>query len=323
MPLSKFIFKPGINREGTSYDNSGGWFDVNLVRFRKGRPEKFGGWSKETPNTYLGKARALHGWNSLEGSKYLGLGTTLKYYIKEGDSFSDVTPIRLTTSAGDVTFSGKANTLSSGISATDTTIPLTSSTGFPASGTIQIGSETINYAAISSNNLIGVTRGAENTTAATHSSSDAVLCATLTITDTSHGAVQNDFVTFSGASSLGGNITAAVLNQEYQVLNVINANSYTIKAKDTSSNTVFANSSDSGNGGSSVVGTYQINVGLDDFVTSTGWGAGAWGEGSFGSSTALSSTNQLRLWTHDNFGENIIINPRAGGIYRWVENNDL
>tara|TARA_R100001015_G_C4632630_1_gene196426 strand:+ start:141 stop:2204 length:2064 start_codon:yes stop_codon:yes gene_type:complete len=323
MPLSKFIFKPGINREGTSYDNSGGWFDVNLVRFRKGRPEKFGGWSKETPNTYLGKARALHGWNSLEGSKYLGLGTTLKYYIKEGDSFSDVTPIRLTTSAGDVTFSGKANTLSSGISATDTTIPLTSSTGFPASGTIQIGSETINYAAISSNNLIGVTRGAENTTAATHSSSDAVLCATLTITDTSHGAVQNDFVTFSGASSLGGNITAAVLNQEYQVLNVINANSYTIKAKDTSSNTVFANSSDSGNGGSSVVGTYQINVGLDDFVTSTGWGAGAWGEGTFGSSTALSSTNQLRLWTHDNFGENIIINPRAGGIYRWVENNGL
>ena len=135
-------------------------------------------------------------------------------FIKEGDSFSDVTPIRLTTSAGDVTFSGKANTLSSGISATDTTIPLTSSTGFPASGTVQIGSETINYAAISSNNLIGVTRGAENTTATTHSSSDAVLCATLTITDTSHGAVQNDFVTFSGASSLGGNITAAVLNQE-------------------------------------------------------------------------------------------------------------
>ncbi len=258
MPLNKFIFKPGINREGTSYDNSGGWFDVNLVRFRKGRPEKFGGWAKETSNTYLGKARALHSWNSLEGSKYLGLGTTLKYYIKEGDAFSDVTPIRLTTSAGDVTFAKEAN-------------------------------------------------------------SDA----TINVTDTAHGAVKNDFVTFSGASSLGGNITAAVLNQEYQVASVVNANTYTIEAKDTSGATVLANSSDSGNGGSSVVGTYQINVGLDDFVTSTGWGAGAWGEGSFGSSTALSATNQLRLWTHDNFGENLIINPRAGGIYRWVENNGL
>lgn len=191
------------------------------------------------------------------------VGTHLKANILEGNSLADITPIRLTTSAGDVTFAGKANTLSSSISATDTTIPLTSSTGFPASGTIQIGSETINYAAVSGNNLIGATRGAESTTAATHSSSDAVLCATLTITDTSHGAVQNDFVTFSGASSLGGNITANVLNQEYQVLNVINANSYTIKAKDTSSNTVFANSSDSGNGGSSVVGAYQLNSGLD------------------------------------------------------------
>ena len=154
--------------------------------------------------------------------------------------------------------------------------------------------------------MIGVTRGAESTTAATHSSSDAVLCATLTITDTSHGAVQNDFVTFSGASSLGGNITANVLNQEYQVLNVINANSYTIKAKDTSSNTVFANSSDSGNGGSSVVGAYQLNSGLDVFVQADGWGVSTWGAGGFGSSTSLSFTNQLRLWSADNFGEDLI-----------------
>ena len=257
MPLNKIVFKPGINREGTSYDNQGGWFDVNLVRFRKGRPEKFGGWAKDSSNTYLGKARALHAWTALEGNKYLGLGTTFKYYIKEGDTFSDVTPIRTTTSAGDVTF------------------------------------------------------------AASNGS------ATVTVSDTSHGAVKNDFVTFSGASSLGGNITAAVLNQEYQIATIVNANSYTIEAKDTSDATVTANSSDSGNGGSSVVGTYQINVGLDDFVTSTGWGSGTWGEGTFGSATSLSNTNQLRLWTHDNFGENIIINPRAGGIYRWVENNGL
>ena len=319
MALQKIIFRPGINREGTDYSNEGGWFNSNLVRFRKGLPEKIGGWVKTTTNTFKSTGRALHAWVSLAGTKFIGLGATWKYYILEGANFYDITPLRDTTSAGDVTFAGKANTLSSNITATDTTIPLTSSTGFPSTGTIQIGSETINYTAVSGNNLVGATRGAESTTAATHSSSDAVLCATLTVSDTSHGAVQNDFVTFSGAASLGvgGNITDAVLNQEYQVATVVNANSYTVKAKDTSDNTVFANSSDSGSGGSSVVGAYQINVGLDVYVPSTGWGIGTWGSGTFGSAGTLGLTNQLRLWSHDNFGEDLVINPRMGGVYYW------
>ena len=257
MPLQKITFRPGINREGTAYDNEGGWFDCNLVRFRKGRPEKFGGWEKLTSNTYLGTVRALHPWIALEGTKYLGLGSHLKYYIESGGNFNDVTPIRSTTSAGDVTFS------------------------------------------------------------ATNGDS------TITVADTAHGAVQNDFVTFSGASSLGGNITAAVLNQEYQVATVVNANSYTIEAKDTSGTTVTANSSDSGNGGSSVVGAYQVNVGLDVYVPGTGWGLNGWGIGAFGQASALSSTNQLRTWTHDNFGENLIINQRNGGIFRWLESGGL
>ena len=257
MPLQKIIFKPGINREGTAYDNEGGWFDCNLVRFRKGRPEKFGGWEKLTSSTYLGTARALHSFISLDGTKYLGVGTHLKYYIESGGSFNDVTPIRLTTSAGDVTFSA--------------------------------------------------------------SNGDA----TITVADTAHGAVQNDFVTFSGASSLGGNITAAVLNQEYQVATVVNANSYTIEAKDTTGTTVTANSSDTGNGGSSTVGAYQINVGLDVYVAGTGWGVNGWGEGTFGSSSSLGNTNQLRLWTHDNFGEDLIINARNGGIFKWTENDGV
>jgi hypothetical protein len=255
MPLSKILFNPGINREGTEYDNTGGWFDVNLVRFRKGRPEKFGGWSKDGSNSYLGTGRALHAWTSLGGTKYLGLGTTFKYYIREGDSYSDVTPIRKTTTNG-VTFS------------------------------------------------------------ATNGSS------TITATDNAHGAVLNDFVTFSDAVSLGGLITANVLNQEYQITS-ITTNTYTFVAKDTSGSIVTANSSDSGNGGSAVDGVYQINVGLDVYITGTGWSSGTWGEGTFGSTTALSATNQLRLWTHDHFGENLIINPRAGGVYRWVENNGL
>ena len=255
MTLQKAVFNPGINREGTDYSNEGGWFDVNLVRFRKGLPEKFGGWTKNTPNSFLGTCRALHPWVALEGTKYLGLGTTWKYYIEEGSNFNDITPIRSTTSAGDVTF------------------------------------------------------------AATNGSS------TITITDTANGSVKNDFVTFTNAASLGGNITAEVLNQEYQIANIVNSNSYTIIAKDTSGNTVTASASDSGNGGSSTVGTYQINVGLDVYVPGTGWGLNGWGEGTFGSASALSVTNQLRLWTHDHFGENLIINVRGGGIYQWTENN--
>ena len=340
MPLTKLQFRPGINQEITSYSNEGGWRDCDKIRFRFGYPEKLGGWEKLSSSTYLGSARALHNWIALDGSNYLGIGTHLKYYIEEGGAFNDITPIRETTSAGDVTF------------------------------------------------------------AATNGST------TITVTDASHGAVENDFVTFSGAASLGGNITAAILNIEYQIVSIINANSYTITAS------VAANSSDSGNGGSSTVGAYQINVGLDSTVGGTGWGAGLYGgvaagalettinEGGtfsdsdttltvtsgtgiatndlilidneilkvtnvstndltvtraqsgteasthangatvtlidgnassdndyFGwgdaASGGLTTTTQIRLWSHDNFGEDLLINARDSNIFYWDRTNNL
>ena len=246
MAIQKLSFAPGIDREGTAYDSEGGWFDCNLVRFRFGRPEKFGGWQKITTNTYLGTPRALHNWISNTGEKYLGIGTHLKYYLEFGGTFADITPIRK-TSTNTITFS------------------------------------------------------------ATNGSS------TITVTDSSHGAVVGDFVTISQAVSLGGNITATVLNTEHQIVTVPTANTYTITASAT------ANSSDSGNGGSGVDGVYQINVGLDNFVSGTGWGVNGWNTGTWGSTNSLTSINQLRLWSHDNFGEDLIINARGGSIYRWVE----
>jgi len=251
MPYAKYIFKPGIDREGTDYSNEGGWYDANLVRFRKGRPEKIGGWSKNTLNTFLSTCRALHAWVNLELTKYLGLGTTWKYYVLQGNVFNDITPLRVTTSAGDVTFSA--------------------------------------------------------------SDGDA----TITVTDASHGAVANDFVTFSGAATLGGLITAEVLNQEYQIATITSVNVYTIEAKDTDGDEVTANSSDSGSGGGSVVGAYQINVGLDVFVEGSGWGAGTWGAGTWGSVSAISASSQLRNWSHGNFGEDLVLNPRGGGVFYW------
>ena len=250
MPLAKFQFKAGIDREGTSYTNAGGWFDSSLIRFRKEFVEKIGGWAKNVTATFFGTCRNLFAWVSLDGSKFLFLGTHLKSYVQEGNVFYDITPIRATTTNG-IVF------------------------------------------------------------AATNGSS------TITATDSSHGAVAGDFVTISGAVSLGGLVTANVLNQEYQIAIVLTDNTYTFTAKDTSGTTVTANASDSGNGGSGVDGAYQLNTGLDVYVQSTGWGSGLWGDGTFGALTALSFTNQLRLWSSDNFGEDLIMNPRFGGIFYW------
>ena len=264
MPLTKLQFQPGINRESTSYSNEGGWYDMDKVRFRMGYPEKIGGWTKLGIKSFLGSCRALHSWRTIALNNYIGLGTNDKYYIEEGQGYYDITPIRETTSAGDVTF------------------------------------------------------------AASDGSS------TITVTDTNHGAVVGDFVTFSGAVSLGGLVTADVLNQEYKINSIVDSNSYTITAREVNSVAditvdgeytpvaVTANSSDSGNGGSSVVGAYQINTGLDTSVFGNGWGAGTWSRGAWNSAAVIDTlTDTLRLWSHDNFGEDLIINVYNGGVYYW------
>jgi len=248
MPLQKLQFRPGINKDTPAYADKGGWSDGDKVRFRMGYPETIGGWERISKNQFLGSCRSLHAWTALDGTKYVGVGTNLKFYVLRGTEYADITPIRLTTSAGDVTF------------------------------------------------------------AATTGSS------VITVSDTLNGVILNDFVTFSGAVSLGGNITAAVLNAEYQVTSIIDANTYTIDVG------VAANASDTGDGGASVVAAYQINTGLDTSITGTGWGAGTWGSGGWGEpdNTAIAST-QLRIWSQDNYGEDLVMNVHDGGIYYWDE----
>ena len=337
MPLTKLQFKPGINREITKYSNEGGWVDCDKIRFRFGYPEKFGGWEKLTSNTYQGTARRLHNWLALDGSNFLGVGTHLKYYIEEGGTFNDVTPIRTST---------------------------TNSTTFSA------------------------TNGSAN----------------ITVTESNHGAAESDFVTFSQAVSLGGNVTAAILNAEHQIVSVTDANNYVITVS------VTANASDSGNGGSGTDAVYQISVGLNSQVGGTGWGSSTWGGTTAGALTTtlaedldnsetavdvadetgittdndvilvgeelmivtattddntltvarghsgttatthsngatvrlavgnvlstddfvawgaagiIATETELRVWSHDNFGEDLLINPRDGGIYLWDKTNGL
>ena len=264
MPLTKLQFRPGVNRETTSYTNEGGWYDCDKVRFRFGTPEKIGGWQRISTLSFLGTSRILHPFVALDGSNFIGNGTHLKYYIELGGGYNDITPLRETTAAGDVTF------------------------------------------------------------AATNGSS------TLTITDTAHGAAENDFVTFSGAATLGGTITAAVLNQEYQIVTVPDENTYTLVAREVATlgqitidgqytpTPVTANASDTANGGGAIIGKYQVNTGLNTTVTGTGWGAGPYSRGTWGSGTSIGGVEDiLRLWSNDNFGEDLLINVRNGGIYYW------
>jgi hypothetical protein len=359
MPLQKLQFRPGVNREGTTLSNEGGWFDCDKIRFRSGYPEKIGGWQRDggsiyttaptgtlssggtstsatvptNTGAYWGIAKALWNWINLTGYNLLSVGTNLKFYIQNslGGYYNDVTPIRTTTAAGAVTF------------------------------------------------------------AATNGSK------TITVINASHGCQIGDFVIFSGAVSLGGNITAAILNQEYQIVTVPSNSTYTITVS------VAANSSDSGNGGGSVVGNYQLTTGNNTFTYGTGWSAGGWGgstgpayvttinggtavtassttaitvvstsgfaasgtiyigsEGisytsttgtTFGgtitrgvNSTAVAHANgstvvqysssatgwgspattgigiQLRLWSQSNYGEDLILNPRGGAMYYWANN---
>jgi hypothetical protein len=139
--------------------------------------------------------------------------------------------------------------------------------------------------------------------------------AVLTVTDATHGCVVGDFVTYTLAVSLGGVITATVLNQEYQIISVPTANTYTIDV------TTVANASDVGNGGASTVANYQINVGPEIQIPLVGWGAGSWGAGTWG--VGGTSGVSLRLWSENNFGEDLIFGPRGGAIYYWVASTGL
>lgn len=321
--LQKIQLRPGINREGTTLSNEGGWFECDKLRFRSGYPEKLGGWTPLSAAAYIGTARTMFNWKTLVGYDLNAVGTDSKYYIENGGTYYDITPIRITATAGDATFAATSGSY------------------------------------------------------------------VITVTDAGHGAVTGDYVTFSGAVSLGGVITAAVLNKEYR-LTYITSNSYSITTS------VAANGSDSGSGGSSTLAAYQINNGVDSGTTTTGWGAGLWSGivlgattnqlngainnsvttitvdsttgfaatgtiqidselitytgitgtdftgctrgtggstdashsdnalvidasnyGSWGNSSSTTAASSMRLWSETNYGQDLIINPRGLGLYYW------
>mgnify|MGYP003111900272 FL=1 len=397
MPLSKITFKPGVNRETTSYGDENGWFNSDLIRFRKGRPEKMGGWSRLSSSTIDGVGRSLHVWAALDGSKYMGLGTETKVYIEEGGAYNDITPIRATTTLGAnplttvngssvvtvtapahgavtndfVTISGATavnsitaaqlnkehqltaidsnsytiatagtagsgtltgggssvvaayqintglNTVVSGTgfgaglwsgystgysqttlndsggisnsdtsftltsaadfetastttaedrTASDTTITVASTSGFPSKGTILIGSEKIRYGSVSGNIFGTLTRGDDGTTAASSSSGAGVTFVGLMLID-------DELIQYTGKST-----------------HTINAG----VARGARGTTAAAHSDG--------VDVKEAN----DFV--------GWGESS---STSASTGSNIRLYSQDNWGEDLIFNVYDGTPFYW------
>jgi hypothetical protein len=126
--------------------------------------------------------------------------------------------------------------------------------------------------------------------------------ATVTVTDVAHGATTGTFVTFSGATAVGG----LTLNGEYQIT-VLTADSYTI--------TAASNASSPATGGGTVTAAYQVSAGTETAVSISGWGAGPWGFGAWG--IGSSGAASIRIWNHQNFGEDLIYAPRGGAFYYW------
>ena len=240
MPLSKIIFKPGVNRENTRYTNEGGWFECDKVRFRQGTPEAIGGWQQISGNTYLGVCRSMWNWSTLGNLNLLGIGTNLKFYIESSGAYYDITPIRETVTLSD---------------------PFYIAPPGPS--------------------------------------------ATVLVTDTAHGASTGDYVTFSGS-------TTSNFNAEFSIT-YNDANSYYITLPSSLATGTY--------GGAAVVAAYQITIGSAIQQPVFGWGAGAWGAGTWGNGGAGVST--LRIWSQNNFGQDLVFGPRGGGIYYWAANNGL
>ena len=241
MPLQKLEFRPGINKESTSYANEGGYFSCDKVRFRSGYAEKIGGWVNQTSNTFKGMCHTMWNWITFGGNNLLAVGTNTKYYIENSGTYHDITPLAY-------------------------------------SGTI-------------ASNPFSTTTGS----------------LLVTVTHSGHASTIGTYVTFSNVSN-SGVINGINFDGEFQIIGLPTSNTYEIVAPNA------ATSTGSG-GGSLVIAQLQIEAGLPTYYGGVGWGMPPWGSGAWGS--ALPSGTEGRLWSQDNFTEDLIFNYRRGPIYYW------
>jgi hypothetical protein len=344
MPLQKLQFRPGVNRESTDYSNEGGWYACDKVRFRSGFPEKIGGWIRLSNETFLGIARALWNWATLNGANLLGVGTNLKYYIEQGGDYNDVTPIRVTFTAN--SSPNTVNCIATTNGSNVVTVTLTGYGGLTndfvtVTGANAIGSitaadlnqehqityiDTTQFSFTVANVANSTGSGGGNTitmafqiqtgldvfiqgtgwgagtwpTYIQTSLTDPFACTSpgtsVTVTQTAHGLSNGNSVYFN---SISGNVCGIASTPFIKALpiTVVNANAYTFST--VIGGNTYTTSNNGPTGGTVVVSTPVAPV--------RGWGAAA----------DVGIGQQLRLWTNDNFGEDLLIAPRGGAIYYW------
>ncbi len=242
----EFAPRPGIVKDTTANASTGYWTDCDKVRFRKGFPEKIGGWVRYSTNQFLGVCRALYTWVTLDDSLLTAVGTNKKYYVEESGTLNDVTPIVSTATLG--------------------TDPL---------------------------------------------ESDAIGSGVIIVNDAAHGQIVGNFVIISGATTFDG-LTTGQLNQELEIIEIIDADHYTV---DTGG---VATAGGVSGGGAAVEVDYLLGSGSASAVYGNGWGAGAWSRGAWSSAAESTTlTSAIRLWSQDNYGEDLLFAPRYGVIYRY------
>jgi hypothetical protein len=348
MALQKLVYRAGLNREGTNYSNEGGWYDGDKIRFRSGQPEKIGGWIQLSAAQYLGVARSLWTWFDADGlTAYISLGTNIKYYIYSGGAYNDITPIyrtdgtalsspntlpaspistqnlsnvvtltdpnyqpnvgdyitiSSTASVGGLTISGnyRINSITSSTTFTISTVNAATSTA-TGGGTVVFQYE---YPAGLDTATTGSGWGAgpwsytvpvnlgSNPLASTSGS------VVIKVIQANHGLSTGNWVYISGATAIGG-IPASDINTNFTVT-VVDANSYTVTTQGIATSTA-----PSGGG---------LNVVIYPQNGTVGWGNPA---------TTGAISQQLRLWTQDNYGADLVIAPRGGPIYYWQDINSV
>ena len=338
MPLQKLQFRPGVNREGTTLANEGGWFECDKVRFRSGYPEKLGGWIQDTgtaeatlqPPTgaYWGVCRSMWNWNSLSGSNLLALGTNLKYYIQNGPDgqFYDVTPIRdnntVASNAFTTTDSSTTVTVNDpGHGAITGDFVTISGVGGAVNG---IPSSALNkefQITYLNSNQYNISVGSPATSTGTTGA------ATFTY-QINTGLSIYTVTTGWGAGAWGGYASGSAtttLNEDLDssetAIDVVDASVLTVSGTVVIGTESITYSGVSTNtltgcvrGANGTTATTHLTGAVVTQVTSsfTGWGESA--SGGVG--------QQLRLWSQANFGEDLIFNPRGGAMYYWAMNTN-
>ena len=329
--LAKITLTPGINRDTTSYTNTGGWFDSDYIRFRNGLPEKIGGWTKVYANqaALIGTCRKLYDWSSLVGTKYLACPTSVKFYVDNTSGIIDITPLRRSVTLGSdpiATATSSNATASFTGSIENSTLLVTA----VSSGTVLVDSVISGVGVTSGTRIVeyltgtgGVGTYKLDTPYATPLDSTSMSASTtvLTITDVNHGASPGDYVVIAGSTDVNS-VSATQINREFCIVAVANANAYSVTVSGA------ATASGSG-GGSSVTAKYQFHPGISTAVEYAGWGSGPWGGifGSYGWGYGPNTTvvsYYSGLWTVDNYGEDMIACPRdVTNGYKLTDSNPI